>query len=418
MIHLAVGSLEVDWGKHNVFGDHFKLFQGEKDVANVPYYYMGEEFGPDEEDNKNCKPLIELKEGLSKPLSHVIDRLNLLGYTHETCKIEFARLARFNDFDDKSFVFSDLRDALAEIDVVSLSANYGEDDDYDFGEFFSSQIAPRLKSFPQVSVNQNDGIFRAMENLSVHTVLQLLYRNTNAASLSVDWAFNDIDHGGGWQRDTFVRDLDSSDRFLIVTEGTSDANILEHALKFLRPHIADFFHFVDMEKGYPFTGTGNVFKFVKGLISIGIQNKILVVFDNDTEGLYNYNRCLELSIPANMCILRLPDIPKLTAFPTVGPDGESVSDINGKAAAIECYLDLDKTARVRWTSYNEKTETYQGKLERKEHYAKKFLKQKERSNNYDYSLIEKVLDVLVSNAVTISEAEVIGSTGTGCELHQ
>ena len=40
-----------------------------------------------------------------------------------------------------------------------------------------------------------------------------------------------------------------------------------------------------MEEGYPFSGTGNVFRFVQGLISIAVQNQMLVLFDNDAEGL-------------------------------------------------------------------------------------------------------------------------------------
>ena len=67
------------------------------------------------------------------------------------------------------------------------------------------------------------------------------------------------------KREEFVRPLPQSDRFLIVTEGSSDGKILFHAIRLLRPEIADFFYFVDMEKGYPFTGTGNLLNFCRGL---------------------------------------------------------------------------------------------------------------------------------------------------------
>ena len=43
--------------------------------------------------------------------------------------------------------------------------------------------------------------------------------------------------------------------FLIVTEGSSDAKIIQHAFNLLKPHIADFFDFVDMEEGYPFSAS-------------------------------------------------------------------------------------------------------------------------------------------------------------------
>ena len=89
---------------------------------------------------------------------------------------------------------------------------------------------------------------------------------------------------------------------MIVTEGSSDASVLKHALQILKPHIADFFDFVDMQEGYPFSGTGNLVKFVQGLISIAVQNTVIVVFDNDAEGVMNFNRCVDFNVPANMAI--------------------------------------------------------------------------------------------------------------------
>jgi HEPN/Toprim N-terminal domain 1 len=79
MIHLAVGRLEIDWGENEGFRDHSALFQGEPDVTDVLYYYAGEEDGTDFEGEKKWKPVIEHKEGLSKPLRLVVDRLKLLG---------------------------------------------------------------------------------------------------------------------------------------------------------------------------------------------------------------------------------------------------------------------------------------------------------------------------------------------------
>jgi hypothetical protein len=107
-----------------------------------------------------------------------------------------------------------------------------------------------------------------------------------------------------------------------------------------------------------------------------------------------------------MRILSLPDLPSFKTFPTVGPDGEGASDINGRAAAIECYLDLDKKARVRWTGYNQAIGTYQGELDGKTRYMRTFLQQRQRENGYDYSRLEQVLNILVAGAVSISESEI------------
>jgi hypothetical protein len=101
MISLAVGRLEIDWGKNNGFVDYSALFQA-GDVAQIPYYYAGKEIkgadsGPDWE------VISEVKEGLSKPFALVIDRINLLGNTHSVCEAEFAALAEFNGFDATTF---------------------------------------------------------------------------------------------------------------------------------------------------------------------------------------------------------------------------------------------------------------------------------------------------------------------------
>jgi len=407
MIHLAVGRLEIDWGKNHGFNDYSDLYQGEIDVADVPYYYYGYEDGEDFEGQAKWKPLIELKEGLSKALPLVVDRMNLLGRTFDQCKMEFSFLADLHGFDERIFTFDLLCDLLATVDVSSISFEYGEGGE-DFGKFFRREIVPRFGYDAQKSVPGDDfsGVSYAMECLSAYSIIQLLARNPQAVSLPVQWSFDDIEAGGYARRDDFVRALDARKRFLIVTEGSSDAAILRHALKLLRPHISDFFDFVDMEEGYPFSGTGNVFRFVQGLISISVQNKVLVLFDNDAEGVFNYRRCIGLNVPVNMRILRLPDLPEFREFQTIGPDGERISYINGRAAAIECYLDLDSAARIRWTTYNNAVGAYQGELDTKTRYMRSFIDQRQKKEFYNYSRLEAILDVLVAGAVSISELDV------------
>lgn len=66
MIYLALGRLEVDWGKNSGFVSHNALFQP-GDRKPVPYYY--------------AEDVVEFKDGLSRPLRDVLRRLDLLGYT-------------------------------------------------------------------------------------------------------------------------------------------------------------------------------------------------------------------------------------------------------------------------------------------------------------------------------------------------
>jgi hypothetical protein len=391
MIHLAIGRLEVDWGKNRSFNDHSALFQAEADVAPVPYHYVG-----DVRPDGGYEIVTELKDGLTKPLRLVVDRLELLGYTLANCEREFQFVAELNDFDAKAFPFARLAEALATVDVDTLDTDYGNGDE-DFGKFFSRQIAPRLALDEDLACTVSQG----MENLSAYSILRLLAQNPRAIELPVNWAFADIEAGGWADRANFVKGLASSERALIVTEGSSDAAIIRHALTLLRPHIADFFDFVDMEEGYPFSGTGNVYRFVQGLIAISVQNNILVVFDNDAEGVANYRRTGGLDLPPNMRVLKLPDIDTFATFKTVGPTGENSGDINGRAAAIECYLDLDAAACVRWSSYNPNIDAYQGELLSKGRYAKQLLEQRARVDGYNYEKIERILDIIVAAAVDI-----------------
>lgn len=68
--------------------------------------------------------------------------------------------------------------------------------------------------------------------------------------------------------------------------------------------------------------------------------------NNDTEGRFNFERCKQLNVPANMDVLMLPDREEVRSFQTVGPSGIHSLEINGYAAAMECYLQLDENACV------------------------------------------------------------------------
>src|SRR5260370_28468158 len=121
----------------------------------------------------------------------------------------------------------------------------------------------------------------------------------------------------------------------------------------LRPGIADFFRFIDVSESHPFSGTGNLVKFAEGLAKIDVQNQVLLLFDNDAEGVAAQQRLSRLTLPSNMRGTMLPEIEQLRAFPAQGPERLRTADINGRAAAIACYLDLkvddNRAAKIIWT---------------------------------------------------------------------
>ena len=183
----------------------------------------------------------------------------------------------------------------------------------------------------------------------------------------------------------------------------SPARILRRALDLLRPDVADFFRFINGEERHHFWGTGNLVRFAEGLVRIDIQNQVLFLLDNDAEGIEAYGKLQELKMPGNLRSMVLPDSEDLRRFPALGPEGLNECDINGRAAAIECYLDLNlpsyPPARVIWSNYKRDIDAWHGALEHKESYDRHFMKQDAdslTSGSYDTSKLTQVLDALIA----------------------
>jgi hypothetical protein len=404
MIQLAVGRLEVDWGKNNSLNDHGTLFQT-TDLKLIPTYHEGEDWPEGE-------PIVEMKQGFGKPLGHVLARLELLGHTLRSIEHHYNRLHQFHNLKEDALPFEDLRQALARVDVNTVSGIYG--DDYDPGEFVRKEIFQRLAlrsetyNYRQPRLQPDSWeIGLLLENLGAESVLRLLAENPANLNLDVSWDFTSLLESGWPKRDEFQAGPSPEQCFLVVTEGSSDAKIIKQALQLFRPHIADLFRFVDMEEGYPFSGTGNLHKFTQGLISIGVRNNAVVVYDNDAEGIAKMQATKRLSLPPNMRVMQLPNLDEFSNFRTIGPTGIGHADINGRAAAIECYLDLEIDGLpepiIRWTAFNKELGVYHGELEHKSQYMKDFLRLRLPSPSYKSIRIESVLDALVGECVSIAE---------------
>jgi hypothetical protein len=250
---------------------------------------------------------------------------------------------------------------------------------------------------------------RLVNVLHPYSVLRILAENAENLDAKVTWQYGPLVQNGWARESEFTPGARRRQTFLVATEGSSDTHILKHAFILLRPKIADFSSFIDVSERHPFPGTGNLFKFAEGLAKIDVHNQTVFLFDNDAQGFETYQRLSCLSLPPNMRAIMLPELQQFRAFPARGPEGAETADINRRAAAIECYLDLKAKelppAEVVWTSYKRELRTYQGVLDHKEVYTKAFLKQTRESKTtgaYDFSKIIAVLDALVSECCSIA----------------
>jgi hypothetical protein len=315
-----------------------------------------------------------------------------MGYTLSHAREEFENPSPFADNPPLKLLFDEVLNILKTVNVARVTNEFSEQPVE--GVFAPSEIRALIRSSRHLDSFTFDhwDLLALLENFSPYSMLRVLAESPSNIELPVTWDFDEVVRNGWVNRNDVTHGLEPAGQFLIVTEGSSDAKILQKALTLLRPHIADFFRFVDMDEGYPFTGTGNLYNFVKGLISIGIQNHVIVVFDNDAEGVFNMNRCRDLNVPGNMKIVKLPDLEEFQAFQTIGPNGRHLADINSSGAAIECYLDVGGNPLVRWTNYNEGRDSYQGSLVDKDRYKRAFLQQRQKKAGYNYHKIEQVLN--------------------------
>jgi HEPN/Toprim N-terminal domain 1 len=394
MIELRLGNLSVDWGKNTFYTDHLSLFQ-EKDVRNL--------IPVDAEDGSNAQ-----EQTLARRLKDVAPRLSLLGYTLEAARQEYEGLIEeFVDDDDGSPSFDDFLAALCKLNIGTISPEY--EDDHSFGEFFREEIGPRLQIQDLFESREDTWNFAyIMENFHPWHVLTILAQNPANLVLMVVWDYFAHMNNGWSKPNEFRPQLKPEERFLLVTEGSSDSKVIRKAFDMLRPAVSDFFYFIDMEEGYPFSGSGSLASFCRGLMKIGIQNKTIIIFDNDAEGTSKQKVLQDAPCPENFAIMRLPDLPELRAVAASGTSGESVDDINGKAASIEAYLDFTwnttRPAMVRWTNFVQSQNAYQGALESKTFYVRQFLELRGTADGYDTSKLEVVVQTILRVSEFIAKA--------------
>jgi len=241
-------------------------------------------------------------------------------------------------------------------------------------------------------------------------MLQVFSLNPANADAEVIWQFGPIVNAGWAERDNFRPNARRSQSILIATEGASDARIISRALELLRPDVRDFFRFIDVDERHHFWGTGNLVKFAEGLLRIDVHNQVLFVLDNDAEGVDAYRKLQGLSLPPNMRSMVLPELDEFRNFPARGPEGVNACDVNGRAAAIECYLDLNlkeyPAAQVVWSNYKKDVDAWQGALEHKESYMRHFLEQTRGgiAAGYDTSKLTPLLDAILAEGSRLAAA--------------
>lgn len=419
-IQLTIGGVSLSYSKNHMGLDFGFLFQEgdeshrELDGIDYDYYQANPGLAAD---------LKEHEAVFARSLERVLPRLTLLNFTLETARAEyesiFANAIEVRTHTDPLRMeppllsFDEYCGLVLRYPLASLNTDYIEEDGEAKGRLKND------KDFDRIPWTENSDMFWSEASyfgaklaiLSAESMLNVFALNPGNLNIDVVWEFGPLVHAGWEDRDSFQPGVRRKQRVLIATEGASDARIIKRALDVFRPEIADFFNFVDVDERHHFWGTGNLVRFAEGLLRIDIHNKVLFVFDNDAEGVDAYGKLEALNLPPNMRSMLLPSLEEFRKFPARGPEGITTADINGRAAAIECYLDLDlpsyPPAQVIWSNYKKDVDAWHGVLEFKESYQRHFYDQSLdalRGGKYDCSKLLRVLDALIAEAALVSDS--------------
>lgn len=211
-----------------------------------------------------------------------------------------------------------------------------------------------------------------------------------------------------YSRILLIENVIASQKVIVLTEGSTDKWVLETSLRLLYPHLVSYYSFMDFVTSRAQGGAPTLVATLKAFIGAGIANRIVALFDNDTAAQVAMRQLRDLEIPRNVRVLRYPDISIATNYPTLGPQGIAVMNINGLAGSIELYFGRDVLATeegdltpIQWRGYDESLHQYQGEVTDKKGLQARFEKKlraceanPESIATYDWSDVRSILDEL------------------------
>lgn len=413
-IELCIGNVSLSSFKNFMGIDYGFLFQ-ESDLFRRKTDAI--DYGCYDDHPEEKGGLDEAEELFARTLSRILPRLEILGFTLEAARAEYQAVVasdcELEEQKSEYLTFEEFCNLACRHPLSVLKSGYVEYEIPGQDKLSQGRFAADIDIFERIPRTDNSDFYWSETSflsarvciLRPESMLQIFSLNGANAEVEVTWEFGPIVHAGWVQREAFQPGARQTQKILIATEGASDARIIRRSLDILRPDVADFFNFVDVDERHHFWGTGNLVKFAEGLLRIDVFNQVLFVFDNDAEGVDAFRKLENLELPANMRAMLLPDLEEFRRFGTRGPEGVSVSDINGRAAAIECYLDLGldqyPAPQVTWSNFKKDIDAWHGVLDFKESYSKHFYDQPDdllRNGSYDVSKLSKLLNVLIQQA--------------------
>lgn len=293
----------------------------------------------------------EFEESFNKHIREKIELLRSISFT------EYVEALKEITSKNKQ-IYELKRDGLlGENPIVKYIAE--EDEGYDFG-FFCSDVRSLIRTFCEISED---------EGFVVQDLTEVFHAGYYQTTDEV--ANNAVE--------SLTVGYPETARLIVLTEGSTDAHILDQAMSLLYPHLRDYYSFLDFESSRSSGGAGQLASLVKAFAGTGIKNRVIALFDNDTAGREAAAALKLVSLPPNIHVSFYPDIDYLRTYDTIGPGGALIADVNRVAASIELYLGHDVLLEpngsrlpVQWKGYSESLRSYQGEVLHKSRIRERF----------------------------------------------
>ena len=108
------------------------------------------------------------------------------------------------------------------IDMTSEEYEY----EYDLGEYVRKCVMGEIKELVKISDDDVYTISTFLENLSPYITLRILSENKNNLDLDLIWRVSDVVENGWILEKDIIPQLTTKEKILIVTEGSSDTDIV------------------------------------------------------------------------------------------------------------------------------------------------------------------------------------------------
>lgn len=330
----------------------------------------------------------------------LLERLSLIGITPEKTKSEYVALKKkyiIEHTDRGEYLGDDAIKKLSFTKWCSTIKEIIEDSTFYCRWNVNDQNNPAYKYI----LESDDFLYGFPTNdyrKTLSIILSLFYPDEK-----VTLDLSALVHGGYYaettsfvqlSRNSLIQNKYFNENIIIITEGSYDTYVLFETLHLLYSDKADFFGFLDFEGTRTPGGAGQLVNYIKALSGAKITDKIIAVFDNDSAANDALRTLSKDKLPKNIRYTNYPQLNYLSKYPTFGPSGKKIMNINKRAASIELYLGDDILKKdeycypIQWTGYIQSIKSYQGEVVKKNNIQEEF-ELKIRKCKYDSNEIGK-----------------------------